>query len=125
MKLIRRLAYFSGGFGMGIIILMFILSGKETSCDYGIQARALKNIRLKKRDFSENSLMFFENNRIDTAIVNTMLHQGKIVFSESEPRLEPCGKYVIQKKQKNEKILKIRITNCDSLATVMDAYFEE
>lgn len=125
MNFIRRIAYFSGGFGIGIVLLIFILSGKETSCDYGIQARTLKNIRLKDRAFSKNSMLFFENNKIDTAAVSSMLKQGKVIFSESNTRLDSCNQYVIQGKQENDKTLKIRIENCEELATILEAYFEE
>lgn len=128
MKFIRRIAFFSGGFGLGIVILLFILSGKETSCDYGIQARTLKNIRLKERSFSESSLAFFNENQLDTSEVSTMLHQGKVVFSESETQLDSCRTYVIRGKKgkfEDHKTLKVRIENCDDLATVMEAYFEE
>lgn len=125
MNFIRRLAYFSGGFGIGIVLLIFILSGKDTSCDYGIQARTLKNIRLKDRAFSENTLVFFENNKIDTSVVTEILKQGKVIFSESNTRLDSCNQYVIKRKSDNEKSLKIRVENCDNLATVLDAYFED
>lgn len=125
MKFIRRLAYFSGGFGIGIVLLMFILSGKETSCDYGIQARTLKNMRLKDRTFSENSLMFFEANKIDTTVVGTMLQQGKVIFSESNTRLDSCNQYVVKGKEENERFLKVRIENCEKSVYIIDAYFDE
>lgn len=124
MKLIYRFLYFFGGFGIGIIILFFFLSGKKTSCDYGIQARTLKNIRLKDRSFTDESLSFFTNNKIDTSEVTNILKTGKVLFSESEARLKPCGFYVIQGKV-SEKTMKIEVSNCEDSATVMDAYFEE
>lgn len=125
MNFLRRLAFFGGGFGLGIVILLFILSGKETSCDYGIQARTLKNIRLKDRVFTEESLAFFEQNQIDTTVVETMLNQGKVLFSESDTQLDSCRQYVIQNKKSVDRILKIRIENCDEKATVLQAYFED
>lgn len=125
MNFLRRLAFFGGGFGLGIVILLFILSGKETSCDYGIQARTLKNIRLKDRVFTEESLAFFEQNQIDTTVVETMLNQGKVLFSESNTQLDSCRQYVIQNKKSADRILKVRIENCDDKATVLQAYFED
>lgn len=124
MNFIRRLAYFSGGFGIGIVILLFILSGKETSCDYGIQARTLKNIRLKNRDFSEESLIFFKDNNLDTSVVSTLLQKGKVLFKESNTRLDSCRTYVIRGSRENDRILKINVENCEDKATVTEAYFD-
>ena len=124
MRLRYRLVYFSGGFGIGLLLLFFILSGKKTSCAYGAQARTLKNIRLKDRAFSENSLQFFQNNQLDTALVSGLLIDGKVIFSESETRLDSCRQYVIKGKI-SEKNIKLRIENCEELATVMTASLQE
>ena len=124
MKLAYRLVYFSGGFIMGLLLLFFILSGKKTSCAYGAQSRTLKNIRLKDRAFSETSLQFFKQNQLDTSEVSVLLIDGKVIFSESETRLDSCRQYVIKGKV-SEKNIKLRIENCEELATVMTAIFEE
>jgi hypothetical protein len=120
MKFAYRLAYFSGGFIIGIILLFFILSGKKTSCAYGLDARTLKNIRLKKRAFSENTLTVLRENNLDTSAISTLLGEGDVVFSESNTRLDSCKQYVVVGKVA-ERNLKIKIENCDSLATVMTA----
>jgi hypothetical protein len=120
MKFAYRLAYFSGGFIIGIILLFFILSGKKTSCAYGLDARTLKNIRLKKRAFSENTLTVLRESNLDTSAISTLLREGDVVFSESNTRLDSCKQYVVVGKVA-EKNLKIKIENCDSLATVMTA----
>ncbi|WP_410005325.1 hypothetical protein [Aequorivita nionensis] len=120
MKLAYRLAYFSGGFIIGIALLFFILSGKKTSCAYGMDARTLKNIRLKERAFSEKTLIVLRENQMDTSAISTLLEDGDVVFSESNTRLDSCKQYVVEGKIA-EKNLKIRIENCDSLATVTEA----
>ncbi len=120
MKFAYRLAYFSGGFVIGIILLFFILSGKKTSCAYGLDARTLKNIRLKNRAFSENTLLVLRENRMDTNAISTLLKEGDVVFSESNTRLDSCKQYVITGKVLERK-LKIKVENCDSLATIMTA----
>lgn len=124
MNFIRRLAYFLGGFGIGIILLFFILNKKGTSCDYGMQGRTLKNIRIKDRAFSESSLAFFKENNIDTTTVDDLLVRGKVIFKESNTKLDSCKQYVIQG-EVSERIIQVRIANCDDLATVMEAYFKE
>ena len=53
MKFIHRLGYYLGGFSIGLIFLAFFLSVKRASCDYGPDARVLKNIGQKKIMFSK------------------------------------------------------------------------
>ncbi len=120
MKLAYRLAYFSGGFLIGIALLFFILSGKKTSCAYGPEARTLKNIRLKNRAFTEETLKVLQENKMDTSAISTLLNDGDVLFSESNTSLDSCKQYVIER-EFSEKNLKVRIENCDSLATVMEA----
>ena len=100
MKLAYRLAYFSGGFLIGIALLFFILSGKKTSCAYGPESRTLKNIRLKDRAFSESTLQILRENKMDTSAVSTLLEDGD---------------------EFSEKNLKITVENCEKLATVIEA----
>lgn len=120
MKLAYRLVYFSVGFLMGITLLFFILSGKKTSCSYGPESRTLKNIRLKERVFSENTLQVLRKNQMDTSAVSTLLKDGDVLFSESNTKLDSCKQYVIEGRI-SDKNLKIKVENCDSLATVTEA----
>lgn len=120
MKLAYRLVYFSGGFLIGIALLFFILSGKKTSCSYGPESRTLKNIRLKERAFSENTLQALRENSLDTSAISTLLKDGDVLFSESSTQLDSCKQYVIEGII-SEKNLKIKIENCDKLATVIEA----
>ncbi len=120
MKLAYRLAYFSGGFLIGIALLFFILSGKKTSCAYGPESRTLKNIKLKQRDFSEQTLTVLRENRLDTAAVSKLLEDGDVLFSESNTELDSCKVYVIEGVI-SEKNLKITVQNCEEKATVLNA----
>ena len=124
MRLRYRLVYFSGGFIIGLLFLFFILSGKKTSCAYGLDARTLKNIRLKERVFSEESLAFLRENNMDTSAVTYLLKKGDVVFTESNTKLDSCRQYVI-KGNFQEKNLKLRIENCEKVATVMTATFNK
>jgi hypothetical protein len=99
--------------------LFFILSGKKTSCDYGPEARTLKNIRLKPRVVSEKASAFMEVNQLDTSAISSLLLHGDVLFSESNTKLDSCKQYVIEGLVK-ERALQIRIENCDKKATVMD-----
>lgn len=109
---------------MGLILVFFILSGKKTSCDYGLDARTLKNIRLKERGFSENTLQFLKENKLDTSAISTLLLIGDVDFSESNTKLDSCKQYVIVGKIQ-EKELKVKIANCEKVATVMTATFND
>lgn len=120
MKLAYRLAYFSGGFLIGIALLLFILSGKKTSCAYGPEARTLKNIRLKKHAFSEQALQILRANKMDTSAISMLLEDGNVLFSESQTHLDSCRIYVIEGNISDNN-LKITVENCEKLATVLDA----
>lgn len=122
MKFIHRLGYYLGGFSIGLIFLAFFLNGKKVSCDYGPQARVLKNINSKKIVFSEKLNTF----KIDTSEIKLAIKEGKILFSKSDTRKKPCGEYVIEKhinEDSNEKLL-VTLQNCDSLVKVVDISIE-
>ena len=119
MKLAYRLVYFSGGFIIGIAMLFFILSGKKTSCAYGPESRTLKNIKLKQRAFSEETLNFLRENQLDTTSVSTLLEKGDVLFSESNTKLDSCKIYVIEGII-SEKNLKMTVENCEKTATAID-----
>ena len=123
MILKYRLLYFSGGFILGLFFLFFVFSGKKASCAYGPQARTLKSIRLKDRVFSESTLQVLHANKMDTSAVSKLLLDGSVLFSESITKMDSCNQYVIEGKIAS-KLLKIRVKNCDTLATVIDAWIE-
>jgi len=123
MKFVHRLGYYLGGFVIGLILLFFFLSGKKTSCDYGPEARTLKNIRIKPRFFSEKALLLFSNYQIDTSAVSNFLNNGDVLFSESNTNLDSCKQYVIRGTVA-EKKLKIRVENCEAKATILDIFPE-
>ena len=120
MKLAYRLFYFSGGFIIGIALLFFILSGKKTSCAYGMDARTLKNIKLKQRAFSAETLNILRENQLDTSAVSNLLEDGDVLFSESNTKLDSCKLYVIEGVV-SKKNLKITVENCEKTATVIGA----
>ena len=60
MTLLQRIGYYLGGFSIGLIILAFFLNGKKVSCDYGPEARVLKNINTKKSSFQKLSSQIYE-----------------------------------------------------------------
>lgn len=117
MKFIHRLGYYLGGFAIGLIILAFFLSGKKTSCAYGIDARVLKNIRIKERAYSEEAIAEMQKLQIDTSAVSTVLQKGDIDFSRSNTDLDSCKTYMVTGNS-NAGELELLFENCDSIATL-------
>lgn len=124
MKFVHRLAYYGLGLFFGIVILIFFLGGKKTSCDYSPNARVLKNIKIKERHFSSNSMNFFETNNIDTSIVSLILKDGDVDFNKSNTEAKPCNIYFVSG-ETDQNILELEIENCDSIATIKKAYIKK
>jgi hypothetical protein len=119
MKLLHRVGYYLGGFSIGLVILAFFLNGKKVSCDYGPDARVLKNINLKQIQFSENIETAILNKKIDSLQIRELLMHGDIDFSKSETRKKPCGIYAIEG-EINKADVFLTVENCDSIATIQD-----
>ena len=124
MKLLHRFAYYSLGLVMGIVILMFFLSGKKTTCDYSPNARTLKNIRIKDRVFSDEAFRFFQFNNLDTSYVSTILDNGKVNFGKSNTKNDPCNIYFVSG-EADSKNIELQIENCETTATIQRVSFSE
>ncbi|NEV94247.1 DUF4258 domain-containing protein [Psychroflexus sp. YR1-1] len=121
MKFIQRLGYYLSGFVVGIIMLMFFLGGKKTSCDWGLDARVLKNIRTKDRLVSDEALSFFKENQIDTSTISYILETGDIDFKKSNIEAKPCKIYQVEG-EVNQQQLGLIFENCDSTAVLKRAF---
>ncbi|MFD2550925.1 hypothetical protein ACFSQP_03755 [Bizionia sediminis] len=119
MKLLQRVGYYLGGFSIGLIILAFFLSGKKVSCDYGPEARVLKNINTKTLHMTPEVKSILNNKAIDSITLRHVITLGSIHFSKSEPRKKPCGVYFLESRTKNGP-LDLKIENCDSVATIIE-----
>ena len=119
MKFIHRLGYYLGGFAIGLIILMFFLNGKDASCDYGPNARTVKNISSKPLSYSINANAFIDNNNLDTLIVSNLIKFGSVDFSKSDTKKDSCKVYYIENSYKKRNLV-LKVSNCDSLATLLD-----
>ena len=122
MKLIHRIGYYLGGFSIGLVVLAFFLSGKKTSCDYGPDARTIKNILIKKRTYSDAAIASMANYSLDTLMVTKLIKTGDVNFSESETHVEGCKTYLIENSY-DDKDFEFRIKNCDSTATILSIDF--
>ncbi|MBW2962779.1 hypothetical protein [Mesonia aestuariivivens] len=118
MKLIHRFGYYFGGFSLGIVILIFFLSGKKTSCDYGPSARVLKNLRIKEKAYSTDAKKQMQVYQLDSIFIANTLQSGDVIFSESETSLDSCNVYIVQSEKEN-KTYETSFKNCDSLVTIL------
>lgn len=122
MKLINRVGYYLGGFSIGLIILAFFLNGKKVSCDYGPEARVLKNINSKTLVYDEAVLQAFKNKQLDTFGAWQVLRYGDLTIN-SESRKKPCGFYKIDGLI-SKQLVSFTVENCDSIATVKEVEFK-
>jgi len=113
----RRLKLMGTGFGMGIIIVFFILQGKKTRCNWFPNERILNIIRQKHIEYSPEINELLKQKVIDSNQINKFLLLGKIDFSKSQVKNKPCRKYWINGKVNDKKaVLHVKI--CDSIATL-------
>jgi len=133
MSILKRFAFYFGGFSIGLVLLYFFVGGSGASCefDYSPNSRTLKNIRIKEREFSENSINALKTYQLDTANISYILQKGTVLFKESNTQLDSCKVYVIKgnvapKEMLNsDKKIKITIENCSEKATVLEVNFVE
>ena len=126
MSLLKRFAFYFGGFAIGLVLLYFFVGGSGASCefDYGPNSRTLKNIRIKERVFSENTLYELSQHQLDTSDISYVLLKGEVLFSESNTQLDSCNIYVVEGNiaskgdSNSDKKLKITVENCNDKATV-------
>ena len=115
--------YFLGGLIVGIIIVIFIWGKKNTTFDYGPNARVLKNIRIKERIYSDKALSLLNTYKIDTSKISEILKKGNVDLM-NKIKLDSClYKYNIQGKE-DLKNITITVTNCESMAIIEDIKFE-
>ena len=109
MHIAKRFGFYGFGFVIGLLLLFFFLNGKKAGCDYGPDARTLKNIKIKQRVFSTQSLQALKQNNLDTSAVSSLLRFGDVNFGESNTKLDSCKVYVIEGFVKNTKQARHRI----------------
>ena len=117
MQWLKRVGYYLIGIALGSLVVLFIWKGKDVSFDYGMDARTLKIIRIKKRLFSDNAQQILATSKIDTATISTILNHGDVDFGKSKPRLKPCAEYFITGKDSLNHI-DLYVIRCDSTATI-------
>ena len=123
MKLSNRLIYFTGGFLIGICILIFIWDKKNTKFPYMPDARVINDVNSKNVHYSNKLHTAFAKNIITASQVQDILKNGNVNFSKSNTKLDSCKIYVIEKKL-SSKNYSISLENCNNEVKVFDYSFE-
>lgn len=116
MSLVKKLAIYALGVGMGIILVYFFFGDRDIQCNYFPNDRVLYDLRKKDLRFRDGLAQKMP--QVDT-IVNAALHYGQVNFEKSEARREPCGLYLIDL-ETDSLTYTLRLENCDSAAFVQD-----
>ena len=114
MKLIHRIGFYMGGFSIGLVFVIFFLSGKKTSCAYGPDARVLKNISTKTLIYSPTATDQMQALPVDSLLVTYILQNGDVIFNESNTQLDSCRVYAIKGKSHS-----LTVKNCSKEATLL------
>jgi hypothetical protein len=125
MSILKRFAFYFGGFAIGIVLLFFFIGGSGASCefDYSPNARVLKNIRNKERTLSLKSITTLREYQLDTSFISLALTEGNVLFSKSNTSLDSCKIYQIEFPKAIEAktiLIHLTIENCNKIAIVQE-----
>ncbi|WP_298777651.1 DUF4258 domain-containing protein [uncultured Polaribacter sp.] len=115
--LLKRIGYFLVGVSISSVGVYFFWQKKNATFDYGMDARTLKTIRIKKRFFSKNAKKVMQEKNIDTIKISTILYNGDVNFGKSTPRTKPCANYFITGKRELKNV-SLLVKRCDSTSTI-------
>ena len=119
----QRLPYFLGGLTIGIIFVVFVFGKKNTTFDYGPNARVLKNIRTKERVLSKEVIATLSFYNLDTSTISNILRTGDVDI-KNKIKLDSClYQYNIRGKKEFKNII-LTVKNCDSTAFIEKVTFE-
>ena len=123
MKFIHRFGYYIGGLLIGSVFVYFIWGKKKVQFDYLPNARVLKDIRTDVRLFSDKANESMLTIGLDSTDIADILQNGDVDFKKSEPRKEPCKKYVIDGVTK-EKNITLIVKKCDTISTINEIFLK-
>ena len=124
MKFVNRLGYYLGGFAVGLIILAFILSGKNASCDYGPNARTVKNISSKPMVYSTLAERQISEAGLDSTTVKNLIKYGDVDFNRSVINEESCNTYLIENTYQDREV-SLTVLNCKEEAIINDLSIQQ
>lgn len=125
MNFIKRLGFYMGGFSIGLVFLIFFLSGKRAQCNWFPDDRVIADINKKNSvRFSPEFRTLLANKEIDTTSVIMILKYGDVDFSKSNTDTIPCNRYYINGRKELAKTALI-VTNCERFVQVENLVIEK
>ncbi len=118
MRFRFRLAYYLGGFAVGIFFLTMILSGKDMRCTYFPNGRVLNDLRNKPFHYSEAASAVLAESWIDTVDIKNTLTHGDVDFDRSNTKIDNGKIYVIEGKTMQNVPITLKIVNYSSKAVL-------
>ncbi len=120
MRFWKKLSYYLGGVGIGLILVMFIFGDRNIQCSYFPNDRVLYNLKKKELIVPATTENQMRKLNLYTADINQMLLNGKVHFEESDTKKDSCKTYWISFQSKDKKRFKALVENCTNKATVQE-----
>ena len=118
MRFRFRLAYYLGGFAVGIFFLTMILSGRDTRCTYFPNGRVLNDLRNKPFHYSDAASAVLAESWIDTIDIKNTLTHGDVDFDRSNTKAKNGRIYIIESKTMQNVPITLKIVNFSSKAVL-------
>lgn len=124
MKFIQRLSFYLGGVSIGLIFLVFFLTGKRTQCTWFPESRVLADIGKKSIRLSPQLRQNLESRDIDTLSIQLILKYGDVDFSKSDTDSNPCKFYHISGREELANTT-LWVRNCERFAVVEKVIYND
>jgi hypothetical protein len=117
MDWLKRIGYFLIGVSISCVGVYFFWQKKQATFDYGMDARTLKTIRIRRQIISPEAQAVLTKNNLDSIAIKYILNNGDVNFGKSQQREKPCAKYLIEG-EFQDKLIDLWIIRCDSTSTI-------
>jgi hypothetical protein len=124
MNFMKRLGFYLGGFGIGMVFLVFFLSGKRAQCNWLPEDRVIADISKKSIRLSPEVRELLKNKQLDTLSIQLILKYGDVDFSKSNTDTIPCNYYYINGREDLESTA-LWVRNCERYARVEKMFKEK
>ncbi|AZQ44422.1 DUF4258 domain-containing protein [Nonlabens ponticola] len=124
MNFVKRLGYYMGGFAIGLVFLVFFLTGKRAQCNWFPEDRVMADFKRKSITLSPEVRELLKNQELDTLTIQMILLYGDVDFSKSNTDTVPCSFYYVNGRKEMEKTA-LRVRNCDKILRVEEVIYEK
>jgi hypothetical protein len=117
----KRLPFFLLGLTLGVFLVIFYWSKKDTEFNYAPKARFYKNIQSKELVIEKKVSDFLVSNDLKETTISEIIYRGSIDMWNKK-KVDNCTEYKVTG-IKTLKNLQLILKNCDSVATVSEIEF--